>query len=860
MTIVLRQKPLVQIVQGVVKNNNGCWLDPSDVSTLYQDDAGTIPVTSVEQPVGLVQDKSGNGYHATQPITASRPTMSARKNLLLATEVLTTQSVTTKAAPYILSFEGTGSITLSGSSTASLVGTGANTRISTPVIPQAGSLTLTVTGDVRKAQLEAGTVVTKYQRVTTSTDYDVSAHYYFLRFDGIDDYLNLPYMGLYDNGKSSVVALTNSTPQLTDAYLVSERNLANATQKYIPIKLTETGVIDSLIVNDANTTISDSIGTTYDVNNLTVRSSIDNGQNLNVYKDGLLAGYDEYTRSGTLTLNNTTIGASISTTNSNFVNTDLYGLVITKSALNDSERRSVEQHLARKADVGIYDLYEVIDGIGVAGEAGFGVGVLTKIPDGYSAFDDSHIVGSDNHGNYKYLENSVMVCVPQFWERYGHIDNPTYALFGEDSVDIKPSNFFATEAVANAAGYSLNRAFIDGNQKKPFFMVDKYICSNNNGIASSIKNGNCLSSNFAHNPFSALRGAPENVYGGAWAAAKTRGKEFFVTSRFIYAALALLSLAHGQSATSTTNCAWYDPTQNMNYPKGCNNNAFRDADDASVVYTPEGYDNCGKTGSGVPFAKTTHNGQNSGVADLNGLMWEISQGVSCIATSRNITAATKTNPVLVTMTAHGITTETDLMITGVVGMTQLNDRIFDITVIDANTISLNGVDGTSFTAYTSGGSGTFGKFYVAKESVIMSSIKGGNTTVNDHFGTNGVLNNMLEFKPAFRTDYPNNGFTQRLGNNVNKVLSSDITGNGKILRSLGLPIKLGLSPTGANRFGKDYFYQYIRNELCLISGADWSDGSAAGAWASLCYGARWDSLHSVGFRSASFPCLGQTIV
>ena len=40
---------------------DGAWFDPSDMSTLYQDAAGTIPVTAVEQPVGKILDKSGNG-------------------------------------------------------------------------------------------------------------------------------------------------------------------------------------------------------------------------------------------------------------------------------------------------------------------------------------------------------------------------------------------------------------------------------------------------------------------------------------------------------------------------------------------------------------------------------------------------------------------------------------------------------------------------------------------------------------------------------------------------------------------------------------------------------------------------------
>ena len=37
---------------------NGAWYDPSDFSTMFQNAAGTTPVTAVEQPVGLMLDKS----------------------------------------------------------------------------------------------------------------------------------------------------------------------------------------------------------------------------------------------------------------------------------------------------------------------------------------------------------------------------------------------------------------------------------------------------------------------------------------------------------------------------------------------------------------------------------------------------------------------------------------------------------------------------------------------------------------------------------------------------------------------------------------------------------------------------------
>jgi hypothetical protein len=77
-------------------------------------------------------------------------------NFLLNTTVpLVTQNVATSATPYTLTFLGTGTITLSGTSTAGpLVGTGANNRVSLAFTPTAGTLTLTVTGTASNAQLE----------------------------------------------------------------------------------------------------------------------------------------------------------------------------------------------------------------------------------------------------------------------------------------------------------------------------------------------------------------------------------------------------------------------------------------------------------------------------------------------------------------------------------------------------------------------------------------------------------------------------------------------------------------------------------------------------------------------------------
>lgn len=53
--------------------NQGVWYDPSDKSTLFQDVEGAVPVTKDGDPVALMRDKSGNGNHAVQTLSTSRP-------------------------------------------------------------------------------------------------------------------------------------------------------------------------------------------------------------------------------------------------------------------------------------------------------------------------------------------------------------------------------------------------------------------------------------------------------------------------------------------------------------------------------------------------------------------------------------------------------------------------------------------------------------------------------------------------------------------------------------------------------------------------------------------------------------------
>ncbi len=72
-----------------------------------------------------------------------------RTNLVLNSDVLVTQNVTVTAVAHTLSFYGAGTVTLSGTATATVVGLGAYpSRKTLTFTPTAGTLTLTVTGSV----------------------------------------------------------------------------------------------------------------------------------------------------------------------------------------------------------------------------------------------------------------------------------------------------------------------------------------------------------------------------------------------------------------------------------------------------------------------------------------------------------------------------------------------------------------------------------------------------------------------------------------------------------------------------------------------------------------------------------------
>lgn len=260
--------------------------------------------------------------------------------------------------------------------------------------------------------------------------------------------------------------------------------------------------------------------------------------------------------------------------------------------------------------------------IGVQGEIGFGGGLYGGDPADLEAIGLSPLPNNDdptneNYGSYVHTNGSVMLFVPAFCYRIGNPSAPSYARDNDNALEIRDAKLGETD------GFILHRAFIDGGKAKLGFFIDKYMCSKDptETLAISVKNGDpiaLISLKYVDS------GSMPNCVGDvsdAITLGRARGEAYSCASGFMYAALAMLSVAQGQAAKSTKECAWFDPNYQTNYPKG-NNNLLKDGADSSVTFTQSlAYSlRISTTGSASNLAKTTHTGQIWGVTDINGNM------------------------------------------------------------------------------------------------------------------------------------------------------------------------------------------------------------------------------------------------
>lgn len=234
---------------------------------LFQDSAGTTPVTAVEQPVGRMLDKSGRGNHAFQSTSASRPVLSARVNLLTKTEQFD-DAVWGKTAT---SVTGNAATAPNGTLTASQSVASTGSWLIYQAVSQTSGVTYTISAYVKSAtggnqtfrlygndaiasgdftattswQLftftftanstgagkqnglafssgnttaslyiwgadlrvsNDGVGIPAYQRVNTSTDYDTAGFPLYLKTDGVDDWMQTNSINFTSTDKMTVWA------------------------------------------------------------------------------------------------------------------------------------------------------------------------------------------------------------------------------------------------------------------------------------------------------------------------------------------------------------------------------------------------------------------------------------------------------------------------------------------------------------------------------------------------------------------------------------------------------------------------------------------------------------------------------
>ena len=151
-------------------------------------------------------------------------------------------------------------------------------------------------------------------------------------------------------------------------------------------------------------------------------------------------------------------------------------------------------------------------------------------------------------------------------------------------------------------------------------------------------------------------------------------------------------------------------------------------------------------------------------------------------TTKNITGATRANPVVVTSANHGFANGDKLFITGVNGMTQLNNKPYLVASATTNTFALHNLDGTnvngtSYSSYASGGAAhcawpgcQYFAFITQTGGVRTHQIS---TCVTERAGADAFTDTAPNISPLGR-NYPNTPAATPISSTPNPCLANTI--------------------------------------------------------------------------------------
>lgn len=304
--------------------------------------------------------------------------------------------------------------------------------------------------------------------------------------------------------------------------------------------------------------------------------------------------------------------------------------------------------------------------IGVPGTSTFGVGLASdEVLNSFTAFNIQKLDNTDKPDNFQYGLYTIPVtggcflkCIPKFYFAYLQKDRDGTNLNDSEldallpyvevtkeqmkeaqrrspynAIVIAPADSFADRNEAQQHGFILPRGFIDGGKEKPCFFI------NNTLATDASTEGQETAVAFGQPFYSQTTGELMRCDGaavGGWGNknytnvgdAIGSGGYLNILSIFAWSAICLISLAQGQYATSTADCAWYDASLQTNYPKGINNTNV-DVDDPTVrINTSMSATSGSAFVDESVYAKTTHNGSINGITHVNGWLWQLTVGVS----------------------------------------------------------------------------------------------------------------------------------------------------------------------------------------------------------------------------------------
>ena len=384
------------------KGEPGAWYDPSDLTTLFQDSAGTTPVTAVEQPVGLMKDKSGRGNHAFQATAGNRPVLSARVNLLTKTEDFSDVAWgylvnSTRVDYQTISFTGAGrfgmfgmsGITLGSSYTYSIevkAGTKAGTiRLVDSNNPSPiAEVTLNSTWQkltfsyspsglvyfslqntdgntgtvlVRNADLRptnSGALLPPYQRVNTASDYDTVGFPLYLKANGTSSAMSTNSIDFTSTDKMTVVTGVRKLSDVTTSVIeeLSIQSGANSGSFYLIGPQTASGA--NYVAQSRGTVQANAItNSTYaaprsDV--VTLMASI-SAPYIVLRIDSVEAAADSFTSQGSGNFGNYPLYLFARAGTSLYLNGQFYGAIIRGAQSDTASVTQTENYMATKTGI-----------------------------------------------------------------------------------------------------------------------------------------------------------------------------------------------------------------------------------------------------------------------------------------------------------------------------------------------------------------------------------------------------------------------------------------------------------------------------------------------------------------------------